>query len=91
MSVYVDDVRAKYGRMIMCHMTADSTDELLAMADRIRVARRWLQHPGTWKEHFDICLAKRALAVKAGAIETTARAEARKRIDAMRAARGETR
>lgn len=73
MSVYVDDMRAPFGRMVMCHMTADSTEELLAMADKIGVARRWIQYPGTWKEHFDIALSKRALAVKAGAIEETTR------------------
>jgi NRPS condensation-like uncharacterized protein len=71
MSVYVDDMRAPLGRMVMCHMIADSTDELLAMADRIGVQRRWLQHAGTPKEHFDIALSKRALAVAAGAIEVT--------------------
>ena len=69
MSVYVDNMRAKYGRMVMFHMVADSTEELLAMADTIGVARRWLQYPGTPKEHFDIALGKRELAVKAGAIE----------------------
>jgi len=69
MSVYVDNMRAKYGRMVMFHMVADTTDELLAMADKIGVARKWLQHPGTPKEHFDIALGKRELAVKAGAIE----------------------
>lgn len=69
MSVYVDDMRAPLGRMVMCHLMADTTEELLAMADRIGVQRRWLQHPGTPKEHFDISLGKRALAVAAGAIE----------------------
>lgn len=69
MSVYVDNMRAKYGRMVMFHMVADTTDELLAMADKIGVDRKWLQHPGTPKEHFDIALGKRELAVKAGAIE----------------------
>lgn len=69
MSVYVDNMRAKYGRMVMFHMVADTTEELLAMADTIGVARKWLQHPGTPKEHFDIALGKRELAVKAGAIE----------------------
>jgi hypothetical protein len=68
-SVYVDDMRAGFGRMVMCHMLADSTAELLAMADRIGVQRKWLQSAGTPKEHFDIALSKRALAVKAGAIE----------------------
>lgn len=73
MSVYVDDMRAPFGRMLMCHMAADSTAELLAMADAIGVARKWIQHPGTNKEHFDICLSKRAKAVRCGAIEVTMR------------------
>jgi NRPS condensation-like uncharacterized protein len=71
MAVYVDDMRAPYGRMIMCHMAADTTDELLAMANRIGVSRKWLQKPGTWQEHFDIARSKRALAVAAGAVEVT--------------------
>ena len=69
MTVYVDDMRASFGRMVMCHMLADSTEELLAMADRIGVARRWLQKAGTPHEHFDIALSKRALAVRYGAEE----------------------
>ncbi|OBY58206.1 DUF4031 domain-containing protein [Pseudomonas sp. AU12215] len=73
MAVYVDDMRAPFGRLIMCHMVADSEDELLAMADKIGVKRRWHQHPGGDKSHFDICLAKRALAVAAGAVEIEAR------------------
>ena len=73
MSVYVDDMRAQYGRMVMCHMTADSTEELVAMARTIGVSERWIQRPGTWQEHFDISLGKRALAVQAGAIEVTGR------------------
>jgi Protein of unknown function (DUF4031) len=68
-TVYVDDMRAPFGRMVMCHMVADTTEELLAMADRIGVARRWLQYAGTPKEHFDIALSKRALAIQAGAVE----------------------
>lgn len=67
MPVYVDDMQASYGRMKMCHMLADSVSELLAMADKIGVDRKWFQalsHP-----HFDICMAKRKLAVQHGAIE----------------------
>lgn len=73
MSVYVDDYGARFGRMIMCHMFADTTEELLAMADRIGVARRWIQKPGTPREHFDVCKAKRALAIAAGAVPVTSR------------------
>lgn len=73
MAVYVDNMKARFGRMVMCHMLADSTDELLAMADRIGVRRDWLQHAGSTYEHFDICMSKRALAVEAGAVEITRR------------------
>lgn len=73
MAVYVDNMRAAFGRMTMCHMIADSTDELLAMADAIGVQRKWIQDAGTHLEHFDICLSKRARAVKAGAKELTLR------------------
>lgn len=78
MAVYVDSMRAAFGRMIMCHMWADTREELFAMADRIGVARKWFQRPAhvdlpgmnaSW-EHFDIAMSKRALAVKAGAVET---------------------
>ena len=72
MTVYVDDMRAPYGRMVMCHMIADS-DEELHQADRIGVARRWFQKPGTPRRHYDIALSKRALAVAAGAVEITDR------------------
>lgn len=51
----------------MCHMIADSTEELLAMVDKIGVARKWIQYPGTWKEHFDIAKSKRQLALQFGA------------------------
>lgn len=76
MSVYVDDMRAKYGRMVMCHMLADSDDELHAMAARIGVARRWWQDPATLMSrcsHYDIALSKRALAIQHGAIPITQR------------------
>jgi hypothetical protein len=81
MAVYVDPSRHRLGRMIMCHMWASSLTELFAMADRIGVARKWLQRPqavigpnlpgmpASWM-HFDISKSKRALAVKYGAIET---------------------
>ncbi len=71
MTVYVDDMRAKFGRLVMCHMIADGDDELHAMADRIGVARKWHQAPPKHRSHYDIALSKRALAVAAGAVEIT--------------------
>ena len=71
MTVYVDDMRAPFGRMIMCHMIADTSDELHAMARSIGVQRKWCQYPGTYKEHYDICLSKRQRAVDSGAVEIT--------------------
>jgi hypothetical protein len=73
MAVYVDDMRAHYGRMIMCHMAADTTRELLMMAGNLGISRRWIQHEGTWREHFDVCLTKRARAIELGAIGVTRR------------------
>jgi hypothetical protein len=66
MTVYVDDMRAKFGRLIMCHMIADTAAELHAMADRIGVTRKWYQG-----DHYDIALSKRALAIRAGAVQIT--------------------
>lgn len=71
MAVYVDAPRHRVGRMVMCHMLADSMEELLAIAYRIGVARKWFQrdcHP-----RFDICKALRVKAVAAGAIEVDRR------------------
>lgn len=67
--VYVDDMEAPFGRLVMCHMIADTHTELVTMADRIGVARKWIQQPGNAGEHFDICKSKRALVVAAGARE----------------------
>ena len=69
MSVYVDGAKNKYGRMIMSHMLADTLPELLDMAEKIGVQRKWLQ----WDSrrtipHFDICQSKRVLALRYGAI-----------------------
>ena len=67
-SVYVDDMKKRYGRMTMCHMIADGRKELFGMARFIGVRLRWVQDRGTWREHFDICMAMRAKAIAAGAI-----------------------
>ena len=71
MVVYVDPAVHQFRGMLMCHMWADTHEELLAMVDAIGVARRWIQHPphASWV-HFDISKGKRAIAVRLGAVET---------------------
>jgi hypothetical protein len=73
MAVYVDDAKNPYGRMLMCHMVADSTSELVDMAEQIGLALKWIQNPGTPKEHFDVCQTRRTLAIIHGAIPITSR------------------
>lgn len=73
--VYVDNMfetkLGRVGRMRMSHMIADSSEELFDMATRIGLDHKWVQFPGSYKEHFDICLTKRKRAVELGAKEIT--------------------
>jgi hypothetical protein len=68
MPVYIDDMyRYRIGQfrgMQMSHLIADTDAELHAMAERIGMKRQWFQG-----DHYDVPLAKRELAVAAGAIE----------------------
>jgi hypothetical protein len=64
-------MRADFGRMKMCHMIADTHEELMAMVRAIGVDPKWIQNAGTHREHFDIALSKRSLAVQRGAKEIT--------------------
>lgn len=67
MSVYVGPSLYPFGRMMMCHMVADTLDELHDMADIIGISRRHFQDKRI--PHYDICMAKRRLAVDHDAIE----------------------
>lgn len=73
MAVYVDSERNRFGRMVMCHMFADTAAELHAMAEAIGMRRSWYQTPDGPKRasfpHYDVCLMRRAKAVELGAIE----------------------
>lgn len=69
MSVYVDSMKAPYGRMKMCHMVADTHEELMDMVRRIGVDPKWIQQEGLYSEHFDIALSKKKKALEHGAIE----------------------
>lgn len=88
MSVYVDDayIPAKVrngGRYVTarwCHMSADTIEELHAMAEQIGLRRAWFQTPKfagkpckpysragqNW--HYDVTESRRAAAIAAGAI-----------------------
>lgn len=67
-TVYVDNFRASFGRMKMCHMMADTMDELHAMAECLDLSRGWCHG-----DHYDISLTKRRLALQHGAVEATSR------------------
>ena len=68
MTVYVDNMFCRYRRMKMCHMIADTEDELHAMASRIGISRK--HHQG---DHYDVCISMRTRAVEFGARELTTR------------------
>lgn len=67
----MDSSKHRLGRMLMCHMTATSEAELHTMAAAIGVARRHFQDGE--RPHYDICKAKRALAVARGAAEVSSK------------------
>lgn len=78
MSVYVDEpveyaeepkgyVGRTRARARWCHMIADTSDELHAIAQRIGLRREWFQ-ADRWVGHYDLVPTKRALAVRYGAV-----------------------
>lgn len=95
MAVYVDQLfRTQKTRqwpfLFACHMWADSSVELYEMAGRLGLSRRWVQHEDDEASmHFDLTPSRRQKAVLYGAVETDARALARRRIEARAAARNE--
>jgi hypothetical protein len=76
MPVYVDKIRTIKPRSAFvrqwgtrwCHLTADTPDELHAMADQLGLKRRWFQ-PHPRHPHYDLTPPKRAAAVSLGALE----------------------
>lgn len=71
MTVFCDNMEARFGTMTMCHCIADTEEELLAMMVKIGVNVKWIQHKGRHDFHFDIAKSKRKLAIENGAVEIT--------------------
>jgi hypothetical protein len=74
-SVYVDPIMCHGGSATFrwkhsCHMYADTVEELHEFAKKIGMKAAWFQTGGRL-DHFDLTIARRRLAVKLGAIETT--------------------
>ncbi len=76
MTAYVDDMlmaaAVRNGDHIVrgrwSHLMADSSSELHTFAARLGLRRAWVQKPGTPMEHYDVTAAKRAAALRLGAV-----------------------
>lgn len=66
---------------LWCHLVADSHEELMSMAQRLKLKPAWIQSPGTKNEHFDLIPSKRALAIKYGAKAISCRELALMRLE----------
>jgi Protein of unknown function (DUF4031) len=64
MTVYVDTMQAPFRGLLMCHMIADCEEELHAMAAAIGMQRRSYQ-----RDHYDISMEMKQLAIQKGARE----------------------
>ncbi len=72
--VYIDCVNLKYKNMVMNHLFADSLEELHLFVDKLGINRKYFQKNASFP-HYDICLSKKELALKNGAIELKTRRE----------------
>jgi hypothetical protein len=67
-TIYIDDAKIPYKRMLMCHMMTDGDmTELHQFAQGIGLKQAWFQncqeHP-----HYDLALSMRTKALEAGAV-----------------------
>ena len=66
--IYVDAPKYPFKRFVMCHLMADSLDELHAFAERLSLSKEWFQD-----DHYDISKSKRTQAIKMGALTVSSR------------------
>lgn len=71
MTVYVDEQRIHIGGAICCCMFADTPFELHQMAGWINLGK-WAYQKGERLAHYNVCMTKRAKAIKLGAVEVDA-------------------
>jgi hypothetical protein len=77
-TVYVDELRAhnpptkRWPYDQFCHLLADTLEELHTFAGKLQMRRSWFQ-PHDRLPHYDLTPNRRAMAVKAGAVEVKAR------------------
>lgn len=69
--VYIDNYNAPFRGMTMCHMMAETVEELDAFAKSIGLNPAWRQG-GSWP-HYDVAMSKKKQAIAAGAKEVTCR------------------
>ena len=72
MPVYIDKANLKFRNMIMCHMIADTEQELHDMALKIGMKKEWYQKNASFP-HYDVCLMRKKVALSNGAIEVDRR------------------
>lgn len=68
--IYVDAAIWPFRGMMMCHLMADTVEELHAFAGRLGLRREWFQDKSK-VPHYDLAQTKRALAVRYGAKEVS--------------------
>jgi hypothetical protein len=75
MTVYVDKYVTRVPKKWKGggHLMADSHEELVAFAKRIRLNPNWMQHHGRPLEHYDLTAYMREVAILNGAVEVTTR------------------
>lgn len=86
--IYVDEIMtiwpksrfvAKFGNQ-WCHMTCDGDiEELHALAEKIGLKRQWFQSKSS-TPHYDLTPTYREKALQAGAVEKSARDQAKERL-----------